>query len=170
MVLYTYLEWYFSNPDSNSLYLVHEFQQQFGLSSCYELCLIIPAVKPHVTIEELVEDIKDYDTPQKYFASESPKADSKKYEEKKSWYFDLPPLEENSTWSKSFPPWAIDSFKKGSFPPLSLLKAYKGEQNILFSVVETVKFESAWLISQEIRQHIYGLLDVPADSVVKEAM
>ena len=65
------------------------------------------------------------------------------------------------------PGWINRKFREGRFPPF-LVMVYHDQYYLLPTMVEVINKDSAWLISREIRQYLYGLLGLPEEALITE--
>ena len=67
------------------------------------------------------------------------------------------------------PQWVFEAYRKGCFHPF-LLNVKRDVLYIAPTGVEDLMQESAWLCSRDIRQHMYGLMGNPPESVITEVI
>ena len=166
---FVYFDRHFCEKKTDSLYLVSEFQQQFGIRD-YELVLILPAalkIDHRKDILSLLKDISRYKTYEQYSSVNSAVDIEKAREE---YCVSISECHTSQNSDPCFQDWAYKNHRAGCFP-LSVMKINKLKKiSILPRMVEDVKEKGAWQFSQYIRQCIYGLIGIPMDAQVKETL
>ena len=157
-----------------SLFIRDQFMEQFSLKG--DQMLIIPGEFETKYFDKFSFDnlIRSYETFRKYYEKYDVTLHDK-YEDMKKFYCDdleVPfgisdggaPLDPRLD---AIPGGIIRKFRDGLYPPF-FVAIYHDEHYLLPTMVEVITKDSAWLISREIRQYIYGLLRIPKDTPVKE--
>ena len=175
---------YYKDRKGHSLFVYSDFMKQFSLSD-HELCLVLPAVFGNDFIEptaprndfgSTLRDLSKYHSCKEYLESKDSVVNPNSFKAVKKFYCDdmcLPPdyFEEFTTSAKfaPLPEWVFSSFKKGCFPPY-LLNVYHNKSCLFPVVVEVVEKDSAWLISRDIRQYLYGFVGLRENDPIREGI
>ena len=145
-----------------SLFIRDQFMEQFSLKN--DQCLIIPAEFRTKEFDRFVFErlIRSYKTFGEYCVKKAVPANI--YEDIKRSYCDLQVPTGVSDGSGSIdkrfatlPGQVFERFTTGCFPPF-LIIIRDAKYYLLPTMVEVINFDSAWLISREIRQYLYGFL------------
>ena len=157
-----------------SLFIRDQFMKQFSLKG--DQMLIIPGEFETKYFDKFsfFKLTRSYENFRKYYEKYDVTLHDK-YEDMKRFYCDdlkVPfgisdgggPLDPRLD---AIPGGIIRKFRDGLYPPF-FVAIYHDKHFLLPTMVEVITEDSAWLISREIRQYIYGLLRIPADTPVKE--
>ncbi|ORU90817.1 MAG: hypothetical protein A6F71_07655 [Cycloclasticus sp. symbiont of Poecilosclerida sp. M] len=157
------------------LFIRKQFMKQFSLKN--DQILIIPGefgTNMFFNKSSFDKLIKAYDTFRKYYEKQEVAVDV--YEDIRRFYCDLKVPFGISDGSgpvgyhfDDLPVWIIRKYREGCFPPF-LVMAFNTKYYLLPTMVEVITKDSAWLISREIRQYLYGLLGLPAvKEIIRES-